>query len=200
MARPREFDEGEVLEAALGLFRLKGFDGTTLAELEQATGLGRGSLYGAFGDKRALFLRVLGRYFETAMACRLECLQAPGAGRAAIVALFRDIARSASADRERKGCMLTNCSVELADRDPDLACQAARVLDRFEHAFAGAIRTAQESGEISPGATRPASPASSPYAWKECWSWPASAPMRPGSTTPWVGSRRPCAEQALPSS
>jgi TetR/AcrR family transcriptional repressor of nem operon len=149
MARPREFDETEVLEAALGLFRAKGFDGTTLAELEQATGLGRGSLYGAFGDKRALFLKVLGRYFETAMACRLECLRTPGAGRAAIVALFRDIARSASADRERKGCMLTNCSVELADRDPDLACQAARGLDRFEHAFAGAIRTAQERGEIA---------------------------------------------------
>ena len=129
MARPREFDEAEVLEAALNLFRAKGFDGTTLAELEQATGLGRGSIYGAFGDKRALFLKVLGRYFETAMECRLERLRAPGAGRAAIVAVFRDIARSASADRERKGCMLTNCSVELADRDPDLACQAARGLD-----------------------------------------------------------------------
>ena len=149
MARPREFDEAEVLEAALDLFRAKGFDGTTLAELEQATGLGRGSIYGAFGDKRALFLKVLGRYFETAMECRLERLRAPGAGRAAIVAVFRDIARSASADRERKGCMLTNCSVELADRDPDLACQAARGLDRFEHAFAGAIRTAQEQGQIA---------------------------------------------------
>ena len=50
-----------VLQAALEVFRAKGFDGATLSELEHATGLGRGSLYGAFGDKRALFLKVLGR-------------------------------------------------------------------------------------------------------------------------------------------
>ncbi len=151
MARPREFDETEVLEAALGLFRVRGFEGTTLAELEQVTGLGRGSLYGAFGDKRALFLKVLGRYFETAMESRLERLRAPDAGRAAIVAVLRDVARDACGDRNRKGCMVTNCSVELADRDPDLACQAARGLDRFEHAFAAAIRTGQARGEIRPG-------------------------------------------------
>lgn len=149
MARPREFDECEVLEAALTLFRARGFDGTTLAELEQATGLGRGSLYGAFGDKRTLFLKALGRYLETGMAARLERLSAPGGGRAAIVAVFRDIARSACSDLERKGCMLTNCSMELAHRDPDLACQAARGLDRFEHAFVSAIRTAQAQGEIA---------------------------------------------------
>jgi len=149
MARPREFDETEVLEAALELFRAKGFEGTTLAELEQATGLGRASLYGAFGDKRSLFLKVLGRYCETAMECRLEGLRAPGAGRAAILAVFREIARAACADRDRKGCMVTNCAVELADRDPDFACVAARGLDRFEHAFATAIRTAQAQGEIA---------------------------------------------------
>lgn len=151
MARPREFDETEVLEAALALFRAKGFEGTTMAELEQATGVGRASLYGAFGDKRSLFLKVLARYFDTAMECRLERLKAPGAGRPAILDLFAEIARSASCDRERKGCMVTNCSIELADRDPELACVAARGLDRFERAFATAIRTAQQRGEIDPG-------------------------------------------------
>jgi TetR/AcrR family transcriptional repressor of nem operon len=150
MARPREFDETEVLEAALGVFRAKGFDGATLAELEQATGLGRGSLYGAFGDKRALFLKVLGRYLETALEHRLEALRARGAGRDAIVAVFRAIAREATVDREHKGCLVTNCSVELADRDPDFACQAARGLDRSEHAFTAAIRTGQSRGEIAP--------------------------------------------------
>ncbi len=151
MARPREFDEIEVLEAALALFRAKGFEGTTLAELEHATGLGRASLYGAFGDKRALFLKVLGRYFETSLECQLEGLHAPGAGRAAILAVFREVARTAASDRERKGCMVTNCAVELADRDPDFACAAARGLDRFERAFAKAIRTAQSQGDIAAG-------------------------------------------------
>ncbi|MGD9510522.1 MAG: TetR/AcrR family transcriptional regulator [Geminicoccaceae bacterium] len=151
MARPREFDEERVLQAALEVFRAKGFDGATLSELEQATGLGRGSLYGAFGDKRALFHKVLGRYLTSSLDERLAVLDRPGAGRAAIVALFRGIARDAGCDRERKGCLMTNCSVELADRDPELACHAARGFDRFERAFATAIRGAQARGEVAAG-------------------------------------------------
>ena len=151
MARPREFDEEEVLGRALEVFHAKGFDGATLDELEQATGLGRGSLYGAFGDKRALFLKALALYLDTALRERMARLQCPEAGKAEIVALFRGVARDALGDRERKGCMVTNCSIELADRDPDLACQAARSLDLFERAFAGAIRQAQAGGDIGAG-------------------------------------------------
>ena len=124
----------------------------TLDELEQATGLGRGSLYGAFGDKRALFLKALGTLSgHRAATQQVAKLQCPEAGRAEIVGLFRAVARDALSDRERKGCMVTNCSIELADRDPDLACQAARSLDLFERAFAGAIRQAQARGEIGAG-------------------------------------------------
>lgn len=148
MARPREFDEEEVLGKALEVFRAKGFDGATLGDLEQATGLGRGSLYGAFGDKRQLFLKALGRYAAT-LHGRLAVLQAPGAGRAEILAFFQGLVRDAIRDRERKGCLVTNCSVELADRDPDLACEAARSLDLFERAFATAVRQAQARGEIA---------------------------------------------------
>ena len=55
MARPREFDEEQVLRRALEVFHAKGFDG------------GRGGLHGAFGDKRALFLKALARYLHTAL-------------------------------------------------------------------------------------------------------------------------------------
>ena len=151
MARPREFDEELVLQAALEVFRAKGFEGTTLNDLEQATGLGRGSLYGAFGDKRALFLKVLGRYMSSSLDEQLSLLHQPGAGRDAIIALFRGIARDATSDRERKGCLVTNCSVELADRDPDLACRVARGFDRFERAFAAAVREAQSRGDVAAG-------------------------------------------------
>ncbi|MEK0083124.1 TetR/AcrR family transcriptional regulator [Benzoatithermus flavus] len=149
MARPREFDEEQVLQRALEVFRAKGFEGATLDELEQATGLHRGSLYGAFGDKRRLFLKALARYLDTALGERLAVLETPQAGRTEILALFQGLARDAACDRERKGCLVTNCAIELADRDPDLACQAARSLDRFERAFAAAVRQAQARGEIA---------------------------------------------------
>lgn len=62
MARPREFEEREVLDRALDVFWAKGFDGTSVQDLVEATGLARASLYGAFGDKEKLYERVLEHY------------------------------------------------------------------------------------------------------------------------------------------
>ncbi|MEY2457302.1 MAG: TetR/AcrR family transcriptional regulator, transcriptional repressor for nem operon, partial [Acidimicrobiaceae bacterium] len=62
MARPREFDEKKVLRAAREQFWSVGYAGTTMDAIAAATGLGKGSLYGAFGDKRRLFLRVFDGY------------------------------------------------------------------------------------------------------------------------------------------
>ncbi|MFO0660921.1 MAG: TetR/AcrR family transcriptional regulator [Polyangiaceae bacterium] len=62
MARPREFDEAHVLDRALELFWSKGYEATSIQDLVDVTGLGRASLYGAFGDKDAIFQRVLEHY------------------------------------------------------------------------------------------------------------------------------------------
>jgi TetR/AcrR family transcriptional regulator, transcriptional repressor for nem operon len=151
MPRPRGFDEDEVLHRALQVFWSRGYDGATLDELEAATGLGRGSLYAAFGGKRELFLKAFERYLDEAAARGLATLAAPGAGREAIVSVFRAAAREALADRERRGCMATNCAVELASRDPDVAVRVGRNLDRLERAFEAAVRRAQAAGEIPAG-------------------------------------------------
>lgn len=148
MARPRGFDEDEVLETALGVFWRKGFEGTTIEDLELATGLGRGSLYCAFGGKRELFLRAFTRYHEGKAERGLGHLAQEGAGRAAIKAVFRDACHTALADRDRRGCMVTNCAVELAAEDMEVAALVARYLDRVERAFERAVRQGQERGEI----------------------------------------------------
>ena len=62
MARPRSFDRDEVVHAAERQFRTTGYDGTTVDDLSTATGLGRGSLYAAFGDKHGVFLHALEGY------------------------------------------------------------------------------------------------------------------------------------------
>lgn len=59
MGRPREFDETSVLDAAAAAFRRRGYAATSIDHLVEATGVHRGSLYGAFGSKHGLFLRVL---------------------------------------------------------------------------------------------------------------------------------------------
>jgi len=65
--RPREFDADVVIERAMGIFWSRGYHGTSLPDLLEATKLSRGSLYSAFGDKHTLFLRALDRYVDDAL-------------------------------------------------------------------------------------------------------------------------------------
>lgn len=78
MSRPRTFDESEVLEGAVALFRERGFDGTSVPELTERLGICRQSLYTAFGDKRGLYLRALERWGEREVDPKLALLGAHG--------------------------------------------------------------------------------------------------------------------------
>ena len=68
MARPREFDPDKALEQAMDVFWQHGYEGASLPDLLSGMGLTRGSLYKAFKDKRSLFLLVLNRYEQIAVA------------------------------------------------------------------------------------------------------------------------------------
>jgi len=65
MGRPKEFDRVEAVERAMQVFQAKGFAGATLNHLTEAMQIGRQSLYDTFGDKRALFLEALARYYRS---------------------------------------------------------------------------------------------------------------------------------------
>src|SRR5438093_12545846 len=88
MPRPKSFDEDVVLDQAVELFWERGYDGTSLADLEAHLGLGRQSLYNTFGDKQALFLKALERYRRDAAQGPIAHLAAPGAGFADIRKYF----------------------------------------------------------------------------------------------------------------
>ena len=144
MARTREFDEGEALDAALRTFRRKGYEATTLPDLLEATGLARQSLYNAFGDKRGLFLKSLRRYAEGELARMAETLRnAPI--REAIASVFESVMRGA---HRESGCFLVNAGVELMPRDPEVGRIVASALLQQEKALAGALRRAVRSGEL----------------------------------------------------
>ena len=82
MARPKSFDEEAVLDQAVQLFWERGYEGTSLADLEAHLGLGRQSLYNSFGDKHALFLKALDRYRRDIGGAALAQLNAPDPPRA----------------------------------------------------------------------------------------------------------------------
>ncbi len=104
MGRPKEFDEQAALNAAMRVFWEKGYEGTSLDDLTGAMGINRSSLYATFGDKEALFGRVIAHYREGPMTFLREALQLPSA-RAAIEALLRGTVEFLSDPTHPRGCL-----------------------------------------------------------------------------------------------
>ena len=139
MARPRSFDEQEVLAQARDVFWTRGYTATSVSDLERATGLVRTSLYQAFGDKRRLFDRVLAEYQAWAQGELARITREAGDLRTAAAALFGLAVATARADRARgeaaRGCLIANATCELSAVDEDaLAFVAAN-----REAFAAAL-------------------------------------------------------------
>src|SRR5699024_8124188 len=76
--RPRQFEDKEIIDAAITVFSSNGYAGTSAQNLCDVTGLGRGSLYNAFGSKQALYEQALLRSHEQTMAAQLSILTQPG--------------------------------------------------------------------------------------------------------------------------
>jgi TetR/AcrR family transcriptional repressor of nem operon len=145
MARPREFDADDALERATRLFWTKGFEQTSLDDLCAATGLGRSSLYAAFGDKRALYLKALARYEERAVARIAKAFEGRTLRQgleAFLAALIDDIV----AGPGRSGCFIGNCAAELARLDRTAAARVRASLERLEAAFKAVLEK-----ELAPG-------------------------------------------------
>jgi AcrR family transcriptional regulator len=104
--RPRSYDPEAALDRAAQLFWAKGYADTSLDELGAAMGMGRPSIYHAFGDKEALFLRALERYRETVGFAPLRAMQAEESVRDGLDAFFGQIVEYTTADRSHLGCLL----------------------------------------------------------------------------------------------
>ncbi|MGB3316767.1 MAG: TetR/AcrR family transcriptional regulator [Albidovulum sp.] len=157
MARPREFDEDDAIEKALGVFWALGYDGTALPDLLTGMGLTRGSVYKAFKSKKALFLTVLDRYETEAVAMAVNMLTDPAMpnGRDRIMALFNHIALVAEAG-DRRGCLLCSAAAGPAATDPEIAGAVERGLGQIRDGFEMALSASDIPGmhEAGPRADR----------------------------------------------
>jgi TetR/AcrR family transcriptional repressor of nem operon len=144
LGRTPEFDQEQVLDAALQAFWRKGYEATTLPDLLEATGLARQSLYNTFGDKRALFLASLRRYTDVGLGRLSEALEG-GSVRAAIRAVFEN---ALHCPNPGQGCFLVNAAAELLPRDAEVGRLVASSLARQERALAEALRRGVRQGEL----------------------------------------------------
>ncbi|MBO1111784.1 TetR/AcrR family transcriptional regulator [Bordetella petrii] len=148
MARPREFNETAVLDAAVGCFWARGFEATSVRELAESMGITGASLYNAFGDKRSLYRRALDHYVETSFSARVRRVE-PLPPCEALAAFFADIVERSLADRQRKGCMIINSALEVAPHDPEFQQVVAGVLARIEAFFLRCVTAGQQAGVIT---------------------------------------------------
>lgn len=147
--RPREFNDTAVIDAAMEVFWEKGYEACSTEDLCQRTGLGRGSLYNAFGNKQTLYGRVLQRYYELGIQGQLQILDEPGTAKERLRRLLASAVEADLRCSERKGCMGVNSAMEMASKDQTVSQLLHRHVVRLEQAVCHTIALGQRAGEIS---------------------------------------------------
>jgi TetR/AcrR family transcriptional repressor of nem operon len=149
VTRPREFDETEVLEAAMCCFWAKGYEATSVRDLADEMGLTSASLYNAFGDKRSLYRRALDHYLDSSVHERVRRLEATKAPLPAIRSFLAEVIERSVTDKERRGCMLVNSALEVAPHDPELRKLVANELVYIETFFRRCVAAGQKDGTVT---------------------------------------------------
>jgi len=149
VARPRSFDENDVLRAVRDQFWSTGYAGTSMDDILAATGLGKGSIYGAFGDKHRLFLRVFDDYCAAVTGAVRRALEGPDEGAyERLRAHVLGVADATALDLCLRGCLLAKGTAELAAQDPAIAARASQTFQALEELITTCVAAAQRAGDI----------------------------------------------------
>ena len=139
MARPKEFDPDQALDQAMQVFWEKGYQATSMQDLVDRMGINRGSLYDTFGNKEQLYQAAVDRYCAQQTAGVLDALAQPGSPREVLAVFFAQAIERARSKQGKKGCMMTNASVEVASHCARTAEKAAANRERIESALADLV-------------------------------------------------------------
>jgi TetR/AcrR family transcriptional repressor of nem operon len=153
MARPREFDEAAVLDAAIQQFWLRGYEATSVRDLADEMGIAGASLYNAFGNKRTLFERSLNRYLDQTFRKRIHRFEHSLPPRDAVVAFLQEIIKRTLNDRKRLGCLLVNSALEITPQDGEHRQIVATFLNEVESFFLRCVTSGQRDDTISKAQT-----------------------------------------------
>jgi len=151
MARPRSFAADDVVDTAMDLFWDRGYQASAVADLEDATGLSRSSLYQAFGSKERLFDSALDRYIGSVADDLLGGMERPGATVDDAARFFRRLAVIFRGDGAlaRRGCLWVNSIIESAGMPGGVDARGAEYTARVRAAFAHALARRGRRGAVS---------------------------------------------------
>tara|TARA_R110002111_G_scaffold171448_4_gene237000 strand:- start:523 stop:1101 length:579 start_codon:yes stop_codon:yes gene_type:complete len=146
--RTKSFDIEQVLDKAVLTFWSKGYEATSIPNLEVQMGIKRQSLYDTFGSKHSLFLTSLKHYHDHVIVKNLAKLLTASSPKEAIKDYFHQRVQSIDDPSVIDGCLVTNSLTELGLFDDEVKAQTRRTLEYMEQVFYKAILRAQEIGEI----------------------------------------------------
>jgi TetR/AcrR family transcriptional repressor of nem operon len=149
MGRAKEFDEDEVLDRVMIDFWETGYNALSIRGIEESTGVLKGSLYAAFGDKHSLFLAALERYIRLGRADVDKLLAKGPTPRAAIERYLRARATRCTGPLRSRGCLLANTAIELAPHDAEVSSVAATAYRAMVDQLVPTLREGQRMGQIS---------------------------------------------------
>jgi TetR/AcrR family transcriptional repressor of nem operon len=147
MGRTREFEDETVLDRASELFWRRGYEVVTIQDLESATGLGRGSLYNAYGDKEGLFLAALDRYVSRYGSAPFQHLAGRDVARGIQLMLDAIVERMSNPANPR-GCLLTNTSLAFGTGSSRIDDYVAGKIKTMESLLQEAIARARDERQI----------------------------------------------------
>lgn len=149
MARPRGFDDDDVVERAMEAFWTNGYAGTSPRHLVEATGIGKGSLYNAFGSKRDLFDQSLRRYNQLGGEAAARYLDGPATTRECVGAFLHFLVDMDVQQPVRRGCLTVNTAVELAGHDAEILATIRHMQDHSVAELAARIDRGQRDGDVA---------------------------------------------------
>jgi len=150
--RPRSFDPDAALDRARAVFWDLGYAATSLDDIAQATGLNRPSLYGAFGDKHALYMAALQRTAGQSIAAITRGLAAEGSLREVLSAFYAAaIGVYRAGDAGPRGCFVVGTAVTEAVDDPEVRALLARYIADCDALFAARFEKARAAGDFPAG-------------------------------------------------
>ena len=150
MGRPVEYDQSKVLDSVVKLFWAHGYEATSMKNICEVTGLQPGSVYAAFGSKRALFLTAIDAYFEQSIDNLKAILTGEGTPLERVRELFRYIVGD-TCRKDSHGCLLVNALLETPADDDELRKRIAAMFRRLEVAIREVLVEAVACGELDAG-------------------------------------------------
>ena len=149
MARSKQFDERQALVSAMLVFWEKGYEGTSINDLEQAMGLKRTSIYNAFGNKSAIFGRVMSCYKESVMSALFAELDAAPGIKEGIRRLLNGALDIHFDDENPGGCLVVLSLMESGQHDEQSLASMQQTIQDLKTALQARLNKAKKSGELS---------------------------------------------------